>query len=145
MKLCGAPLRGMAWALVLAACVTLPNSLQASTLRPDPLIGEWLNSKGTVTVRIQRCGQTSCGFVVSATEKAKQRAREGGTPNLIGTRVLTNLQPAGDAGFKGQVFDPKRNINASATLRLIGPRTLLVTGCVLAGLICKKQRWTRVH
>jgi uncharacterized protein (DUF2147 family) len=86
-----------------------------------------------------------CGVVVDATEHAKETARKGGTPNLIGTRILSGLRPAGDGSFKGQVFDPKRNIRAPATVRLLGPDALEVRGCALAGMfLCKEQRWTRV-
>jgi uncharacterized protein (DUF2147 family) len=54
------------------------------------------------------------------------------------------MKPAGGGTFKGLVFDPKRNIRAPATVRLLGSSTLVVKGCVLNGIICKEQRWTRV-
>ena len=60
-------------------------------------------------------------------------------------RILSGLRPAGGGTFKGQVFDPKRNIRAPATVRLLGPDALEVRGCAVAGmLLCKEQVWTRV-
>ena len=72
-------------------------------------------------------------------------AMVGGTPNLIGTRILSGLRPTGQGSFKGQAFDPKHNIRAPATVRLVGPDAIEVRGCAIAGMfICKEQRWTRV-
>lgn len=125
--------------------VLLALSVAATAGTPASLEGHWKNPKGSVTVRIATCGNAICGVVVDATEKAKATARKGGTPNLIGTRILSGLRPTGDGSFKGQAFDPKRNIRAPATVRVVGPDAIQVRGCALAGMfICKEQRWTRV-
>jgi uncharacterized protein (DUF2147 family) len=122
----------------LAAAVPVTASAQAV------LDGHWKNPKGSVVVRVTSCGDAFCGIVVRASEKAKATARRGGTPNLIGTRILSGMRPVGDGIFKGQAFDPKRNIHAPATIRLLGGSTLIVKGCLISGFICKEQRWTRV-
>ena len=108
------------------------------------LEGHWRNPKGSVTVRVAPCGDAWCGTVVDATGKAKASARKGGTPQLIGTRILSEVRLAGRGEYRGRAFDPKRNIHAPATIRLLGPSTLVVKGCVLHGIICKEQRWTRI-
>jgi uncharacterized protein (DUF2147 family) len=123
---------------LMAASLPLSASAQAV------LTGQWKNPKGSVVVRLGPCGNAICGVVIDASEHAKDTARLGGTPNLIGTRILSGLVPTGDGTFKGQVFDPKRNIHAPATVRLIGHDALDVEGCALLGLVCKEQRWTRV-
>ena len=56
---------------------------------------------------------------------------------------MSDFRPRGDGTWKGRAFDPKRNIRASATIRMIGQSTLVVKGC-LAGVICKEQRWSRI-
>ncbi|MES2137528.1 MAG: DUF2147 domain-containing protein [Pseudomonadota bacterium] len=124
--------------VALAATVPVTASAQAA------IEGRWKNEKGSVVVRVAPCGDALCGFVVDATAKAKAGARKGGTNQLIGTRILSNLHPTGDGTFRGQAFEPKRNIHVPATVRMISPGVLSVRGCVLAGLICKEQRWTRV-
>lgn len=109
------------------------------------LDGQWKNPKGSVIVRLGPCGNAVCGVVVHASEHAKETARKGGTPNLVGTRILSNLRPTGDGSFKGQAFDPKRNIHAPATVRLVRSDMLQVRGCAIAGMfVCKEQLWTRV-
>ena len=125
--------------MALAAAVPVTASAQAA------LEGQWKNPKGSVVVRVSPCGPMWCGTVVDASAKAEASARKGGTPNLVGTRILSNVRAAGEGRFKGQVFDPKRNIRAPATIRLLGPNALEVRGCAIAGiLLCKEQRWTRV-
>ena len=124
--------------LLIAAAVPVTASAQ------DVLTGQWKNPKGSVVVRLAPCGNAVCGVVVNASEHAKETARKGGTPNLVGTRILSGLRPTGNGSFKGQAFDPKRNIRAPATVRMLGPDALSVEGCALLGLVCKEQRWTRV-
>ena len=130
----------LAKAGVILLALSVPVAAQAHALE-----GHWKNPKGSVTVRLGACGNAICGVVVDATEKAKASARKGGTPNLIGTRILTGLRPTGQGSFKGQAFDPKHNIRAPATVRVVGPDAIEVRGCAIAGMfICKEQRWTRV-
>lgn len=127
-------------ALLCAALLTLPGPALAKA----PLEGRWKNPKGSVTVRVAACGEAFCGTVIDATAKAKATARKGGTHTLIGTRILSDVRPQGDGTYKGHAFDPKRNIRAPATIRMQGGSTLVIRGCMLRGLICKEQRWTRV-
>lgn len=116
----------------------------AEALAAAPLEGQWKNPKGSVIVRVAPCGDAWCGTVIDATAKAKATARKGGTPNLIGTRILSDVRPSGSGIYKGRAFDPKRNIHAAATIRLLGSSALIIKGCVWHGIICKEQRWTRI-
>ena len=126
----------LAFALLFLAAV--PASAQAS------VEGRWTNPKRSVVIEVARCGQAWCATVVAASAKAKANARKGGTENLIGTRILTGARPIGNGIYKGKGFIPKRNVHAPATIRQRGPNVMEVEGCVLAGLLCKEQRWTRV-
>ena len=85
-----------------------------------------------------------CGRVEQASAKAKEKARKGGTPNLVGTQILTGLKPIGGGRFRGRAFVPKRNVHATATVRQVGPNVMQVQGCVLAGVLCDNEKWTRV-
>lgn len=127
------------FALLIAA-----GGVAASASAKAPLEGQWRNPKGSVTVRVAPCGDAWCGTVIEASGKAKATARKGGTPHLIGTRILTGVRASGSGEYKGRAFDPKRNIHAPATIRLLGPSTIVIKGCVLRGIVCKEQRWTRV-
>lgn len=123
-----------------AALLPLP----AQALAQAPLEGQWRNPKGSVVVRVAACGNAYCGIVVDASAKAKATAKKGGTASLIGTRILSDVRAQRDGTYKGRAFDPKRNIHAPATIRMQGESILVIKGCVLGGIICKEQRWTRV-
>ena len=106
--------------------------------------GHWTNYKRNVVVQVERCGAAYCGRVVGASAKAQEKARRGGTPNLVGTQILTGLKPVGDGKFRGRAFVPKRNIRATATVRQLNDNVMQVQGCVLGGLLCDNEKWTRV-
>lgn len=127
----------------IVTCVALLAAPVAASAKA-PLEGHWKNPKGSVVVRVAQCGASYCGTVIDASAKAKATAKKGGTPNLIGTRILSEVKPVGENSWRGRAFDPKRNLRAPATIRLIGPSTLSIKGCLIGGMICKEQRWTRV-
>jgi uncharacterized protein (DUF2147 family) len=124
------------------ASILVAIAMPALASAQGPLEGHWRNPKGSVTVKVAPCGNSYCGTVVEASAKAKATAALGGTPHLIGTQILSDMRGNGAGTFKGQVFDPKRNLHAPATIRIDG-NTLVVKGCVLS-FLCKEQRWTRV-
>lgn len=128
----------------LFAAVALLAASGALAASPGAIEGRWSNPKDSVVVDIDRCGAAYCGTVVRATAKAKADAREGGTANLIGTRLMTGFVADG-SGYRGRVFLPKRNMHAGGTIRLVGRDTLAVKGCLVAGILCKEQRWNRVR
>lgn len=117
--------------MLLACAVPATASAQAA------LEGRWINPHHTVIVNVARCGEAYCGTVSWATAKN----REHGT--RPGTRVLTDLRPAGDGTYRGSAYEPKRGMHGSATVRQEGPNVMIVKGCALLGLFCKEQRWTR--
>lgn len=125
---------------LLAGAVAFPSHADAR----DALEGVWRNRPNTLLVRIAPCGPALCGTVVEADAAARASTRRAGTPNLIGTQVLTQLRRSSKNTYKGQVYNPNLNIHAAGTVTLVGPSTLLVEGCVLAGLICRHQHWSRV-
>jgi uncharacterized protein (DUF2147 family) len=129
--------------LTLIAAAALASAPSAAAAKA-PIEGRWLNPKGSVTVRVAPCGDAYCATVVEATAKAKAKAERGGTTHLIGTQVMRDFRLAGNGLYKGRAFDPKRNIHAPATIRMLGNSTLLVRGCLINGIICKEQRWTRI-
>jgi uncharacterized protein (DUF2147 family) len=125
---------------IAAAAVALGAPAAA---RAQALEGKWTNPKRSVVVNVARCGEAYCGTVSWATPKNRENVAENGR-NLIGTRILSDLRPAGDGVYKGKAFEPKRNIRGSATVRQLGPNTMVVKGCAVLGMLCKEQRWTRV-
>ena len=117
----------------------------ASAAHAAPIEGRWQNPKDSVIIDVAPCGAgTWCGKVSWASPKAKANARKGGTERLVGMHLLTGLRPDGQGGWRGRAFLPKRNMHANAMIRSAGASTMIVKGCLVAQMICKEQRWTRV-
>ena len=108
-----------------------------------PIEGNWINPSRTVTVHIGPCGAQLCGRVVSASAGARADAAAAGTARLVGTVLMSGVEPTGEGAWRADIFVPDRNLHAPGELRLTGPRTLDVQGC-LGGLICKTQTWVKV-
>lgn len=124
--------------LAQAAMLLLAFAVPAAASAQTPLVGRWANPRHSVIVNVTHCGDAYCGTVSWASAKNRER---GTTP---GTRVLSDLRPAGDGTYKGSAFEPKRNMHGSAIVRQVGDDVMLVKGCAAWGLICKEQRWTRI-
>lgn len=121
-----------------AAFVLTAMTSAATASAQAPLEGHWANPHHSVIVSVTRCGDAFCGTVSWATASNRERG------TIPGTRVLSDLRPAGDGVYKGSAFEPKRSISGSATVRQLGPNVMIVKGCAVLGLVCREQRWTRV-
>ncbi|WP_309092581.1 DUF2147 domain-containing protein [Phenylobacterium sp.] len=107
--------------------------------------GVWRNPKDNVRVEIRPCGAAACGTVIWASPKAQAKAREAGTANLVGTQVLKNLELDERRGvWRGKVFVPELNRNFTGIAEPVDDKRLRAKGCVIGGLLCKSQIWTKI-
>ena len=125
--------------LIIAALLALAPPAAASPR--GTLEGRWKN--GHMEIVIRPCGGGLCGTVVKASDKQQSRAQRGSGTNLIGARVINNIQPASAGTYKADVYVADRDMNARGTIRQLGPNRLEVRGCVLA-VICKTTHWDRI-
>ena len=133
--------------LLAVALVALPVAAQAfaDEAPAPPVATEWRNPSNSVHVRIDKCDGQLCGTVTWASAKAQADARRGGTRNLVGTRLFRDLEPAGAGKWRGKVFVPDIQRTFSGTISFVDPNTMVGKGCVLFGIICKSQTWSRVR
>lgn len=122
----------------VAALFTFAAPAQADNL------GVWRNPKDNVRVHIKDCGPSMCGWVVYASRKAEADAKKSGYDTLVGQQLLRDFAPTGNGNMRGKVFVPTLKVTLSGTAEFIDPRTMRAKGCVLGGLLCKSQIWTRV-
>ena len=108
----------------------------------SPLEGRWKNGK--MEIVIAPCGRELCGTVVKASPKAMAKAQRGSGTDLIGARLIKDIEPAGPNRYKGRVFVADRNMHASGTIRQLNRNQLAVRGCLL-GVLCKSATWDRVN
>src|SRR5436309_9377349 len=105
------------------------------------LEGRWKN--GRMEIVIAPCGRVLCGTVVKASARQQAKAEAGSGTNLLGARVIDNIQAAGPGAYRANVFVADRDTNARGTIQQVGPDRLSVRGCVWV-VICKTTHWDRV-
>lgn len=127
------------------AAITLAAlAIPATAFAQAPIEGRWRNPHGSVVVRVSPCGNAYCATVIRASDKQKAKAHNAGNA-MIGAQILRNIRPRADGTFSAQGFDPKSNIRAPVTVRVVSPNVLAVRGCAIAGaLLCREQTWNRV-
>ncbi len=108
----------------------------------DPIAGVWKTEpdEGAYAhVKIGQCGAVMCGVVVKSFKDGKEFKSKA-----QGKQVLRDLKPAGDGKYTGKVWRPSNNKVYSGKVDLVG-NTMKLRGCVLGGLACGKQTWTRIQ
>lgn len=127
--------------VVMAAIVaTAPTFAMA-----DPT-GTWATESGDTRVRIAKCGAVLCGTIVWTRSGGKDTANPDPAlreRNLAGIRMIDKIQPAGPDKWTGSLYNYRDGKTYSGQMRLKGGG-LEVSGCVLGGLFCRSQVWSRV-
>lgn len=131
-------------AVAALASVLVGQSALAQSPNADAF-GVWRNPKDNVRVEIRPCGTAACGTVIWASAKAQAKARAAGTTSLVGTQVLKNLELDERQGvWRGRVFVPELNRNFTGIAEPMDSGRLRAKGCVIGGLLCKSQVWTKI-
>jgi uncharacterized protein (DUF2147 family) len=97
----------------------------------DPA-GEWRIADGTANVAIHSCDGNLCGYVSWAKDA-----------DMLGKQVLISMQPQGDV-WAGSIVNVRDGQKYIGRISLRGEAVLKVEGCVLGGVICGGQRWSRL-
>lgn len=108
-----------------------------------PIEGLWKNPIGSAIIAVGPCGDALCGKVVWASARGEREVAKN-TSHVVGTVVLTAVRPKAN-GWAGKLYIPDDNIHVSARLQLLGAGALKLTGCALAGIVCRSQVWTRTQ
>lgn len=130
--------------LFISACMVgaAPHSATA-----NDLLGTWLSQSGETRVRIQPCGSSFCGIIVwtQGNKKDENNPDESKrTRSLNGTQMIYNLKPTSDGVYSGTLYNYTNGKTYTGKATVNGSK-LQVSGCVLGGLICQSQMWSRVN
>jgi uncharacterized protein (DUF2147 family) len=132
--------------VVLGALAGLVLAAPSLAQGQDPT-GTYLSETGDTRVRIARCGGSYCGTIVAV----KGDARDSNNPDpglrsraLVGVHMISDIRPAGD-GFEGSLYNYKDGKTYSGRMTFRGGNAMQLSGCVLGGLICRTQTWTKVN
>jgi uncharacterized protein (DUF2147 family) len=121
--------------------------LSAGTASAQSPTGEWLVKDGTAHIRIAQCGSALWG-VLSWTKGPAGVDENNPDPakrsrSILGVPILINMKP-GESQWDGQVYNAQDGSIYTSHIRLVSPDVLSIEGCVLGGLICGGENWTRV-
>ncbi len=117
----------------------------AAAALADPVEGLWKTQPGDTGtyahVKIAACGDRICGTIAKAFDSD---GKEISSPN-VGKRMIWDMVPRGEGYYSGgKIWAPDRDKTYKSKMQLNGNR-LKVSGCVLGGIICRGQTWTRVQ
>jgi uncharacterized protein (DUF2147 family) len=147
MKLFSITATGIVGALTLALILVAP------ARAADPF-GTWLTGDKKGKVKIVNCNGALCGTLVwlqepidpdtkrPKTDKHNVDASKQGRP-LLGAPIVLDMKPNGADTWQGQVYNAEDGNTYSGSFTLTGANTAELKGCVMGGLICKAQTWTR--
>ena len=137
----------MKLSIALVAALLIWSS--ASAARAD-IVGTWLSQSGETKVRIAPCGGGKlCGTVVWAKGDPKDtrnpRAARRTRP-VRGIRMIWDIKPTGSAGeYTGKLYNYKDGKTYDGKVSEQGASRLKLSGCVLGGMICRGQIWSRIE
>jgi len=117
----------------------------APALAGDPS-GEWLVEGGEARIRIAICGSSLWGVIgwekSPGTDSQNPDPAKRSRPTL-GMPILINMKPAGADKWAGQIYNAKNGKMYQASVSLESDKALKVRGCVLGGLFCGGETWSR--
>lgn len=125
----------------LATATLIATTMAGATALAAEPTGDWRTEDGSAVIRIDNCRGALWGVV--AWEKEPGRDSRSGRPTL-GSPVLINMRASSQARWEGQVYNATNGQTYNANMRMLGDNALRVEGCVLGGVFCGGQRWTRV-
>jgi uncharacterized protein (DUF2147 family) len=140
-------------AAVVVSTIALALILIAPARAADPL-GTWLTGDKKGKVHIVNCGGAICGTLSwlaepndpdtkqPKTDKNNTDAGKKSRP-LLGIPIVLNMKPAGGEKWEGQVYNAEDGSTYSGSFTMTGANSAELKGCVMGGIICKGQTWTR--
>lgn len=101
----------------------------------DPT-GTWMRPSTGTVVKFYNCGANLCAKITAVKDKAKQ--------GTVGTVIMTGAAKSGDNTWKGDLLNTDDGQTYSGVVTLSGGG-LNLQGCVLGGIVCKGETWSRVN
>jgi len=121
--------------LITAALVCATSSVQAADV-----FGVWITEKSdkgsSMAVEIFECDDRVCGKAVDVFDAE--------TRDSVGLEIIKGMRKKSDTAYtKGKIYAPDTKKWYKSKMSLKSDDKLKVSGCVLGGVICRSQTWTR--
>jgi uncharacterized protein (DUF2147 family) len=129
-----------------ASAATLTIAVMSGPASAADPTGDWLTENGAAVIRIEQCEEALCGAI--AWVKTPGTDRNNPNPakrsdDIVGLPILLGMKPVSDNRWEGQVYNAENGKNYLAYISLVEPDVLRIKGCVLGGLFCGGENWTR--
>lgn len=118
--------------LVTTVAIAAAAFIAASSAQAGSPNGTWLRSNGAHVEAFDCSG--GLGLKVTKSPEA----------NKVGKTIMCGAKKVGENKWKGTVLNLDDNKKYSGYVTLDGS-SLTLSGCVLGGLICKNDTWSRLH
>ena len=134
--------------LSAALCAVLMTPVSATLAQAADAKGDWVRPNGASKIRISSCGDALCGKLVwlktPRNDTANPDASKRGRP-LVGVQIVQSMKPTRQINqWKGKVYNAEDGKTYTGFIELTSSNRLKLEGCVMGGLICKGETWTRV-
>jgi uncharacterized protein (DUF2147 family) len=147
---CFMPYTKLAWAVVIGLFAG-PSTVAAQ----QRLAGVWLTADKSSHVLFLACGADDCGQITWFKDPIDPETgkpwRDKFNPDdaqkrrpLLGLVMITSLKPSSEDRWDGELYNPLDGKTYTGRFQIVGADRLQLKGCVLAGLICQTEMWTRV-
>jgi len=125
---------------VLASLIALPAAAQSPT-------GTFVSQSGDTRVRFADCGGQICGTIVAVRGQTTDEKNENTALRnraLVGIRMIT-MRPTGANAWQGSLYNFQDGKTYSGRMSMPDANSMSLSGCVLGGLVCRSQTWTRAN
>lgn len=126
--------------------VGLAVGFAAPALAGDPVEGIWkteVDDGSYAYIDMGPCASDAskiCGIIARTFKSDGEYESEN-----KGKMLVINMEPQGGGLYKGKVWRPSNDKIYIGKMEMDGNNKLALSGCVLGGLICAAQNWTRVQ
>jgi uncharacterized protein (DUF2147 family) len=138
---------------VAAAAAAVALILVAPARAAEPL-GTWLTGNKKAKVHIVNCGDAICGTLSWLAEPIDPETKQPKTDKnnsdtgkksrpLLGIPIVLSMKPAGADKWQGQVYNAEDGGIYTGSFTMTSANSAELKGCVMGGIICKTQTWTR--
>ena len=125
----------MAQKLVSAIGALVVMTAATSAYAGDPT-GSWVRPSTGTVIKMYDCGGNLCAKITSVKDKSKQ--------GTVGTVIMSGAKKVSDNKWEGDLLNTDDGQTYSGVVTLSGGG-LSLKGCVLGGIICKGETWSRAN
>jgi uncharacterized protein (DUF2147 family) len=108
-----------------------------SVARAEDIKGEWARGDGQAKVVVGECGSALCAVNTWIKDPASSEK--------VGDTLVMTVAAIDASNFKGEAFDPQRNLTFGFEINVPSKKQMTTKGCMMGGLLCKAIAWTRIE